>query len=270
MSIAFKWEIEDFDHLVKSCIPDDSTPYILKYMPKKGRVLEAGCGLGRYLVYLSQRGYSIEGIEISQETVEMVKNLNPNLQIKQGDISKISYLDESFDGVICLGVIEHFVNGPEEPLKEIWRVLKPGSYAVITVPALNYIRRLKRISGYHSLKENLKRVNFIRKIFKKEVLLKNSVVRKKYKFAPHLRSGEFFEYLFTKREFEYEMIKVGFKIIENIPIAHIDGVYHEFGRFFVTFQNWRFDPNYAGRFLNILCSKFYLLHNHMHLCVVKK
>ena len=270
MSVAFKWEKQDFYHLVKSCVRDDSNPYILKYLPQTGKILEAGCGLGRYLVYLSQKGYSVEGIEINQDTVEMVKSLNSNLKIKQGDISRMSYLDKSFDGVICLGVIEHFINGPAEPLREIWRVLKPGSYGVITVPSLNFIRRLKRFSGYYSLKENLKRVTFIRKIFKKEVLLKKTEVRKSYKFAPYLRSGEFFEYLFTKREFEYEIIKAGFKIIESIPIAHIDGVYHEFGRLFINFENWKFDPNFAGRCLNVLCSKIAFFHNHMHLCVVRK
>ncbi len=110
MSVIFKWNIEEFDALVETCITDDATPYILKYMPKEGKIIEAGCGLGRYVVYLSELGYDIEGIELSAETVEMVKRLRPSLKIKQGDITKLEYPDNSISGVICLGVVEHFID----------------------------------------------------------------------------------------------------------------------------------------------------------------
>jgi len=56
MSIEFHWRPGDFNSLVEPCDRDTATPYILEYMPKSGAVLEAGCGLGRYVEFLSRRG----------------------------------------------------------------------------------------------------------------------------------------------------------------------------------------------------------------------
>jgi len=42
MSIVFKWNEEDYFDLLESCDNDDTAPYILKYMPKDGLVVEAG------------------------------------------------------------------------------------------------------------------------------------------------------------------------------------------------------------------------------------
>lgn len=270
MSIVFKWRKEDFDSLVKSCSRDSATPYILKYMPKNGRIVEAGCGLGRYVVYLSKMGFDIEGVEISGDTVDVIKRRLPDLKVIQGNISRLPYADNSISGVISLGVVEHFIDGPELPLREMNRVLKPDCFAIITVPSLNYIRMLKYKSGYYALKVRLKQIDFIRRLFGKELLHKKVIGNRKYKYMPYIVSGEFFEYLFAKEEFEGELVKVGFKIIESVPIATMDGIYHEFGKTFVSFRNWEFQPNILGRLLNDLLSKIPFCHNHMHLCVESK
>ena len=43
--------------------------WILKYVPRHGKSVEAGCGLGRYVFYLSQLGLDIEGIDFSEPTI---------------------------------------------------------------------------------------------------------------------------------------------------------------------------------------------------------
>jgi len=51
-----------------------------------------------------------------------------------GDIEKIPFPDNTFDGIVCLGVVEYLASdGPA--LTEIHRVLKPGGCAVITTPS---------------------------------------------------------------------------------------------------------------------------------------
>ncbi len=269
-SVVFQWKEEDFDALLESCSRADEMPYILKYMPKDGRIIEAGCGLGRFVIYLSERGFDIEGIEINPVTVSIIKKKWPDVKILRGDVACLPHPDNSISGIISLGVVEHFIDGPELPLKEMWRVLKPGHYAVISVPSLNYLRRLKHKCGYYALKERLKRVNFLRRILGKELLRKKLTCSKPYKFTPYFLGSEFFEYRFTKKEFEQQLVKIGFEIVESVPIAQMDGLYHEFGRIFVSFRNWKFHPNFVGRCLNSLLSHIPFLHNHMHLCVVKK
>ncbi len=83
-------------------------------------------------------------------------------------------------------------------------------------------------------------------------------------------SGEFYEYIFTKKEFERALRSVGFEIVESVPIGHIDRLYHEFGRVFVSFKNRKFKVNYLGKLMNYFLLKIPFCHNHMHLCVVKK
>ena len=48
-------------------------PWILKYTPRNGKVLEAGCGLGRWNFYLSNLGIDIEGLDFSGETINSLK-----------------------------------------------------------------------------------------------------------------------------------------------------------------------------------------------------
>src|SRR3990170_1638871 len=69
ISTVFSWKPEEFDDLVRTCDRDNATPYILGYLPKQGRNVDVGCGLGRYVRYLADRGYHIEGIEYNEETV---------------------------------------------------------------------------------------------------------------------------------------------------------------------------------------------------------
>lgn len=49
------------------------------------------------------------------------------------DVQKMSFPDGSFDVVICCHVIEH-VDNDEQAMQEIFRVLKPGGFAVLQVP----------------------------------------------------------------------------------------------------------------------------------------
>ena len=49
------------------------------------------------------------------------------------DLTSLSFSDNSFDVVICNHVLEHIVN-EKQALNEIYRVLKPGGWAIIQVP----------------------------------------------------------------------------------------------------------------------------------------
>jgi ubiquinone/menaquinone biosynthesis C-methylase UbiE len=51
-----------------------------------------------------------------------------------GKIEEIPAADSTFDGVISWGVIEHNEAGPETALSEIYRILRPGGYVIVTVP----------------------------------------------------------------------------------------------------------------------------------------
>ena len=61
----------------------------------------------------------------------------------------------------------------------------------------------------------------------------------------------------------------GFKILESLPIAHLDGMYHD-KLATIKFRNNRFIPSKKCLELNEKYKKIPFFHNHMHLLIIKK
>ena len=99
------------------------------------RVLDAGCGYGRNLVYLLREGTEIFAVDGSAEAVEHVRALAATLapalppeNFRVAGLEAIPFVHGFFDAVICNSVL-HFAQ--DEPhflamLGELWRVLRPG------------------------------------------------------------------------------------------------------------------------------------------------
>ena len=151
------WFDEAVEDHARLCEYQTITPLFLKHLPKDGPILEGGCGLGRWLIYLSKRGYDIEGIELNENAVKKIKDFDRNLKVITGNILEMPYDDNTFSALISLGVIEHFKEGPQKALKEIYRVLKPGGVLFVTVPYLNFIRRFLHIP-YQALIVKIRRM----------------------------------------------------------------------------------------------------------------
>lgn len=114
-------------------------PYMANLLPvivTGGKVLDVGCGLGRYFPYM--KAANITGIDFTQKVLDQAKvnyaDLNPTLDLV--DIAKdglTKYEDGSFNYVFCAEVIEHLEN-PQALIDEIYRVLTPGGIAIVTTP----------------------------------------------------------------------------------------------------------------------------------------
>jgi SAM-dependent methyltransferase len=275
MAIVFEWDRSDFDKLVANCPGEPVTPFIFKYFPAGSHLLEAGCGSGRFVYWLAEKGYAIEGVEIGEKAVANLNQRFPLLKIRQGDVCRLPYADNSFDGILSLGVIEHVYAGMDDSIREMHRVLKPGGIALVIVPCFNLVRRLKYCTGIyhlHALAGCMKRWNFVRRLFGKPPHLPVDHGRPArlpgFKRWPMF--GEFYEYRLTRAEFEHELVSRGFTLLESVPTSLIDGLYLEFGRLFVRFGHLEFHPNAAGRWLNDWLARRPYWHNHMQLCVVRK
>ncbi len=133
------WEDKNIIDSIKAIRKDENMRWKLKYAPTHGKILEAGCGVGQYVMYFKKLGFDIEGIDISKEAVI---NANKNSEkmgfgsnlFKIGDVRKLPYENNSLSYYLSMGVIEHFVEGPDDALKEAYRVLKPGGIAYIATP----------------------------------------------------------------------------------------------------------------------------------------
>ena len=269
-SIEFEWNENEFDDYIKAAPNDDGIKLSLKYLKSKDiKILEAGCGNGRVVKYLYDLGFkNIYGIELNQTAVDFINNKYPELMIEQGNILNMRFSECSFDVVLSYGVIEHFKNGLEIPLIALKKVLKFGGIAVITVPSYNVLRRIKNNLIWINPRYN----NFIRKILGKKKLsfVRNRKNKNEYLYHVYPPFGDFFEYHLRPNEFEILCKKTGFKIIETLPISHIDGMYHIFGKLFVKFENKTFKLNFLGKILNRIFVSFPFFHNHMHACVLER
>ncbi len=113
-----------------------------KYLPKKGLILEAGCGTGKIVSALQSRGYTIEGIDYAEETLKAAQAIDPTLNLRVGNIGAIDRPDHYYQGYISIGVLEHNFDGPDLGIKEAYRVLDNGGIALISVPYLNWPRKI--------------------------------------------------------------------------------------------------------------------------------
>ncbi|GMW00631.1 MAG: hypothetical protein AMXMBFR84_17680 [Candidatus Hydrogenedentota bacterium] len=103
------------------------------------RVLDAGCGTGDSLLRL---GENVEkhGIDAAIEALSYCR-LSHLYNTCRASVLDLPYPDSCFDVVINLDVIYHRnVPDPEVALKEMLRVLRPGGYAFINVPAYEWLR----------------------------------------------------------------------------------------------------------------------------------
>lgn len=131
-----------------------------KYVKSKGKILEGGCGMGQNVVKLSKSNFDCVGLDYAQKVIEINKKNFPNNKFIMGDVFKLPFKKNTFDGYWSIGVIEHFYDGYEKIIDEMYRVLKPGANVFITFPHMSKIRRFKaKRNKYDSWEENSFHIN---------------------------------------------------------------------------------------------------------------
>jgi len=280
-SVLFNWDAGEFESLLRSCRTDPVTPYLLQTFPAGGRILESGCGLGRYVAFLEEQGYSVVGVEGNPEAVASVQRVRPGLNVRCGDAAALPFADAEFDGALSLGVVEHFPAGPGRPLRELLRVLKPGAAAVITVPCYNGLRRAK--TATRSVRRLLNPLHHARR----SPVLRRLAGRRplgpedrgywprcegSIPFRRRTRHDlcDFYQYFFGKGEFVRILQDAGFAVEQRVPIGLMDGIHHEISARLVPYEDRELHPGAAAKALNAVFSVVPFLHNHLMLCVVRK
>jgi len=99
----------------------------------KGKlVLEAGSGAGRFTEVLLKRGAILHSFDLSRAVDANSANnsASDNLTLVQASITEIPFEPETYDYVMCLGVLQH-TPSPEESIRCLWEMVKPGGHLVI-------------------------------------------------------------------------------------------------------------------------------------------
>ncbi|UCD92969.1 MAG: methyltransferase domain-containing protein [Methanobacteriota archaeon] len=113
-----------------------------RHLESRSDILEAGCGLGRWLIFLRNKGCDPVGIDYSKNALMAVRDYDESLPTNLGDVTDLPYKDDTFDIYISFGVIEHVEHNREEILREAYRVLRPNGIAIVSVPLLNNLSRM--------------------------------------------------------------------------------------------------------------------------------
>ncbi len=95
---------------------------------KAKRILDLGCGAGRHVIYLAERGFESYGADISETGLELTKNKlrsrKLEAEIIKCDMKSIPYVHSRFDAAICVWAIYHQkLKEIQETISEIYRVL---------------------------------------------------------------------------------------------------------------------------------------------------
>lgn len=98
---------------------------------KEKLVLEAGCGAGRFTEILLKNKANVFACDLSNAIEANVNNCNKysNYFACQADILTLPVKSNSFDIIVCIGVIQHTPN-PEETIKKLISYLKPGGLLI--------------------------------------------------------------------------------------------------------------------------------------------
>jgi SAM-dependent methyltransferase len=261
-----QWKISYLESEISNCPHYDIFPIIQKYITKDKKILDAGCGLGRWVFYLHRLGYNIVGIDWSKKTVDMLKAYDRNVKISQGDIRKTNFGDEEFDVILSLGAVENTIEGPEAALKDSFRILKEDGLLIITVTIFSLPRKILSF-----FKDNVKTIKALfRGKFQELKVLKSNSIRDLYiNILFENNNYNFFNYKFPLNTFESYVKDSGFQILEVTTAFYEDGLYQDLGSLVGTwdYNKGIFEKNIFGRILYKLFPK---LFPQMICCVAKK
>lgn len=176
----------------------------LSQIPKDSKILDLGCGSGRNFKAFNQKNnLEIYAQDFSKEMLKHAKvnakKLKLNIQTVHSPSTKIPFKDNFFDSIICIALLHCLtLNQTKKTLKELHRVLKPKSKALITV----WSRNSKRL-------RNKPKESFITWTIEKEKL-------------PEKQPR--YTYIFEKQELESLLKKSGFKIIKTWEERNINAI----------------------------------------------
>jgi len=112
--------------------------YLVWYasLPEGARLLDLGCGPGNMFATLSEFG-TVYGTDLSLEALRFGRSRGLR-RLFIADPTAFPLGSPTFDLVVMIDVLEH-ISDDDAALRELYRILKPGAVAVITVPAFQFL-----------------------------------------------------------------------------------------------------------------------------------
>lgn len=115
--------IENFRQVAVRC-PSDVGPCV-----------DLGCGVGTMLEMIAteQPQRPLFGIDYAEGAIGQCRRRVPKAQVAVGSVYRTGFIDEMFSLALSIQTMEH-LDRPAIAAREMWRILKPGGVAIVTVP----------------------------------------------------------------------------------------------------------------------------------------
>jgi len=164
--------------------------------PKRGRkIIDIGCGPGKYLRFLKDKGLEVYGIDISSSTiVEGKKSGLKNIEVTNIQKNPPPF-KQKFDYFLLMEILEH-LDQPEKAIKNILPKLKKDAIGIVTAPCFNLPQLKFLIPFYRRLRKvEMKKFDH-KRIFSEKSLLK---ILKKYFQIEAIKYENFLDHIFRAR-----------------------------------------------------------------------
>lgn len=123
-------------------------------LDESAKVLDVGCGPGKWARLLAERFSSVTAIDVSPEMVLLAKENARNsglfnITFHVMDVSKLNFPCEVYDFVNCITVLQHILDDERwrMAIREIVRVTRTGGYVLLfeTAPSIALLKRTRHL-----------------------------------------------------------------------------------------------------------------------------
>lgn len=167
---------------------------LVRQLPKGSRLLDGGCGLGDWVLWLTRAGYPTLGLDVSKVTIGKLKEKFPDMEFAVGDIRATGLPDASFDAYFSWGTFEHFEEGFGPVVREAFRILKPGGLLFVSTPFDNLRHAFHR------------------------------TLRERYRLQPQTKPTRFYQWRLTRSELAGILSRHGFAVTDVKMIHRRQGL----------------------------------------------
>jgi len=132
-SFGEEWsKFNSFSDVDLNVTGDEYFDIIPDHIYKDKKVLDAGCGTGRWSKYISAKASEIEAVDPSAAVFSAASVLQDcdNARVSQASIDNLPFADNSFDFVFSLGVLHHIPDTQNAMSKCVHKV-KPGGFFLV-------------------------------------------------------------------------------------------------------------------------------------------